>query len=64
LLAPRTKGRLYDFLFHLLGQHRRPKPKRLPWAASLKKYFGTDPLRDSDGHLMCWSGRLMPRRSF
>ena len=27
LLAPRTKGRLYDFLFHLLGQQRRPKPK-------------------------------------
>ena len=60
LLAPRTKGRLYGFLFHLLGQQQRPKPKRLPWAAALKRYFGTDPLRDFEGNLMHWSGRLMP----
>jgi hypothetical protein len=62
LLAPRTKGRLYDFLFHLLGQNQRPRPKRLPWAAALKRYFGTDPLRDDDGNPMRWSGRLMPQR--
>ena len=60
LLAPRTKARLYDFVFHLLGQDRRPKPKRLPWAMALKKYFGTNPLLDCNGHLMRWSGRLAP----
>jgi hypothetical protein len=61
LLAPRTKGRLYDFLFHLLGQQQRPKPVRLSWAAALKKYFGTDPLKDDQGNPMHWSGRLIPQ---
>ena len=61
LLAPRTKGRLYDFIFHLLSQRRRSKPKRLPWAAALKKYFGVDPLIDSEGHPMHWSGRILPQ---
>ena len=60
LLAPRTKGRLYDFIFCLLGQHRRSKPKRLPWAKALKKYFGVDPLIDSEGNSMRWIGRLDP----
>lgn len=60
LLAPRTKGRLYDFIFHLLGQHQRSKPRRLPWAAALMKYFGVNPLVDAEGHHMHWVGRLDP----
>lgn len=60
LLAPRTKSLLYDFLFHLLGQRRRPKPTRLPWAKALRRYFGVDPLVDSQGNPMRWIGRLAP----
>jgi hypothetical protein len=58
LLAPRTKARLYDFIFHLLGQQRRRKPRRLSWAAALNKYFGVDPLIDSRGQRMHWVGRI------
>ena len=61
LLAPRTKGRLYDFIFFLLEQQRRSKPRRLPWALSLKKHFGVDPLVDGKGHPMQWTGRLAPQ---
>jgi hypothetical protein len=61
LLAPRTKGRLYPFIYHLLGQYQRPKPKRLPWAAALKKYFGVDPLLGSDGQQIKWSARIAPQ---
>ena len=43
-----------------LRQHRRSKPKRLPWARALKKYFGWDPLIDSEGNPMRWVGRLAP----
>lgn len=60
LLAPRTKGRLYDFIFHLLGQQRRGKPPRLLWAPALKRHFGVDPLMDRHGHRMQWRGRLGP----
>ena len=60
LLAPRTKGRLYEFIFHLLGQHQLKKPSRLPWAKALIKYFGVNPLVDAEGRLMHWVGRLDP----
>ena len=60
LLAPRTKARTHDTVFALLGQKRLGKPRRLPWAASLRKYFGVDPLVDSKGERMHWVGRLEP----
>jgi len=60
LLAPRVKGRTHDAVFALLGQERLGKPRRLPWAASLKKSFGVDPLQDSEGQRMRWSHRLPP----
>lgn len=62
LLAPRTKGRLHDYIFQMLSQSRPSKPKRLPWAAALKKQFGVDPLIDSSGHPMRWSGRIVPQK--
>ena len=60
LLAPRTKARTHDTVFALLGQKRLGKPWRLSWAASLRKYFGVDPLLDEQGDRMHWVGRLGP----
>ncbi|PYR52969.1 MAG: hypothetical protein DMF89_01025 [Acidobacteria bacterium] len=40
-LAPRVKGLTHDAVFALLGQGRLGKPRRLRWAASLHKSFGT-----------------------
>ena len=60
LLSPRIKGRAHDAVFALLGQERLGKPWRLRWAASIKKCFGVDPLLDSDGARMRWSGRIPP----
>ena len=62
LLAPRTKACTHDTVFALLGQARRGKPRRLSWAASLKKSFGVDPLLDSRGERMRRIGRLKPAR--
>jgi hypothetical protein len=63
LLAPRTKHVTAAGVFALLGQKRRPRRKRLYWAASLRKHFGTDPLIDSRGQPMKWVGRLKPNHT-
>ncbi len=60
LLAPRTKGVTSAALFALLGQNNRPRPQRLSWRNSLRKYFGVDPLVDSCGQSMYWARRLNP----
>ena len=39
----------------LLGQQRRPGPKRLSWREALLKYFGIDLLLGSQGELMHWA---------
>jgi len=57
LLAPRMKSHTSASIFALLGQHRRPKPPRKPWNASLKADFGVDPLIDEFGNRMQWVGR-------
>jgi hypothetical protein len=38
--------------FALVGQDKRPRPRRLSWQASLQKYFGVDPLIDSHGQFV------------
>ncbi len=63
LLSPRVKGRTHDAVFALLGQERLGKPRRLRWAASLKKSFGVDPLLDREGQRMRWARRLPPTPS-
>ena len=63
LLAPRVKGRTHDAVFALLGQERLGKPGRLPWAVSMKKSFGVDPLVDRKGQRMRWARRLSPTPS-
>ena len=62
LLAPGSKARTSAALFALLGQQRRPRPRRLSWAYSLRRDFGVDPLIDRGGQPMHWVGRLSPRR--
>jgi len=57
LLAPGSKGRTYYGLFVLLGQKKLDRPKRLPWAESLRKDFGVNPLIDSRGQPMSWVRR-------
>ncbi len=60
LLAPGSKGRTSAVLFLLLGQEKRPRPRRLSWAFSLRRDFGVDPLIDHRGQRMRWIGRLSP----
>ncbi len=60
LLAPRTKHTASAAVFLLLGQERRPRPRRLSWRSSLQRDFQVDPLRDSRGQTMSWSRRLTP----
>ena len=61
LLAPGAKGRTDLGLFAVLRQPKRPHPVRLPWAASLKRDFGLDPLLDSSGQRMHWVRRAAPQ---
>ena len=63
LLAPRVKGHTHDEVFALLGQERLGKPRRLRWAASMKKSFGVDPLLDRNGQRMRWARWLPPTPS-
>jgi hypothetical protein len=60
LLSPRKKARNYGAIFLLTGQSRRPKPHRLPWATSLFRTWGRNPLVDSQGIQMRWVGRILP----
>jgi len=62
LLAPGTKARTSAALFLLLGQQKRPRPRRLSWAFLLRRHFGVDPLIDHGGQPMRWVGRLKPAR--
>ena len=58
LLAPRSVRRTSTLLFVLLRQEKRHPARRLPWALSLRKHFGINPLADSNGQCMRWVGRL------
>jgi Putative transposase len=60
LLAPRTKGSVWNSVLLNLGEKRRPQPQRLRWRDSLIKHFGVDPLRDSHGEMMEWVRREGP----
>jgi hypothetical protein len=58
VLSPRSKHLTFSVLFALLKQAKRHRPRKLRWADSLRKHFGTDPLIDSLGKPMYWVGRL------
>jgi hypothetical protein len=60
LFAPRALTRTSAAIFAILGQERRPRPNPRPWADSLKRDFGHDPLRDKTGERMKWVRRMAP----
>jgi hypothetical protein len=47
LFAPRDMRQTFDAVFAVLGQQRGLRPKPRPWAESIKRDFGRDPLRAS-----------------
>jgi hypothetical protein len=63
LFAPRTLRQTAAAIFAILEQERRPRPKLRPWALSIKRDFGWDPLRDQAGNRMKWTRRLAPKVS-
>jgi hypothetical protein len=60
LLAPRSRSRVFAIMFKLLGQKRRPHPRRLCWAEMILKYFKRNPLIDSRGQSMQYVGQYFP----
>jgi hypothetical protein len=52
LFAPRALGQTSAAIFVILRQDRRPRPKPRPWADSIKRDFGHDPLLDHTGKRM------------
>jgi len=60
LLSPGARSRMQAALFVLLGQRIKPRPQRLSWRDSLRKFFGVDPLLDSHGQTMSWVRREPP----
>jgi hypothetical protein len=63
LFAPRATQKTFDAVFAILGQERRSRPKPRPWAESIKRDFGRDPLVDSKGNRMTWVRRIAPKVS-
>ena len=63
LLAPRTQRTTSAAMFLLLGQQKRPRPRRLSWAFSLRRDFGVNPLIDHRGQQLRWVGRWKPPMS-
>jgi hypothetical protein len=63
LFAPRAVGHTSAGIFAILGQQRRPRPKRRPWAESRERDFGRNPLIDHKGERMIWVRRLAPKAS-
>lgn len=52
LFAPHTLGKTSKAVFAILGQKQIPRPIRVPWAISIKRDFGWDPLLDHSGQRM------------
>jgi hypothetical protein len=59
--APRTLGQTAAAIFAILRQERKPRPRPRPWADSVKRDFGRDPLLDHTGQRMKWTRRLAPK---
>ena len=60
LYAPRTLRQTFAAIFALLGQKQRSRPKPVPWADSMQRAFGKNPLLDDSGQRMKWVRRLPP----
>ena len=60
LFAPRALGQTSAGIFAILQQERKRRPKPRPWAESVRRDFGHDPLLDQTGKRMKWMRRLVP----
>jgi hypothetical protein len=60
LFAPRALRQTEAAIFVILRQERRPRPKPRPWAQSIQRDFGHDPLLNHGGKRMKWTRRLAP----
>jgi hypothetical protein len=60
LFSPRATRQTVDAIFAVLGQKRSLRPKPRPWAESIRRDFGRDPLLDSKGVRMTWVRRIAP----
>ena len=63
LFAPRALRHTLAAIFVILRQEQRPCPKPRPWADSIKRDFGHDPLLDRKGKRMKWVRRLASQAS-
>jgi Putative transposase len=63
LFAPRSLRQTSATVFALNGQKQSPRPKARPWADSIERDFGTNPLLDRMGEKMKWVRRLPPQES-
>ena len=63
LFAPRALRQTEAAIFVILRQVRRPRPKPRPWAESIERDFGHDPVLDRTGNRMKWVRRLAPQAS-
>ncbi|MCU1296657.1 MAG: transposase [Acidobacteriaceae bacterium] len=61
LFASRALGQTSAAIFAVLRQKRKLRPKPVPWAVSMKRDFGKDPLMDGLGNRMRRLGRLAPQ---
>jgi hypothetical protein len=59
LLAPRSRS-LLSVAFALLNQNQLPTPARLPWAVSLARTFGINPVIGEDGSVLRRIGSIEP----
>jgi hypothetical protein len=63
LFAPRAISQTSAAIFAIRKQDRRPRPRPLSYAYSIKRDFGWDPLLDPAGKRMKWIGRRPPMSS-
>jgi hypothetical protein len=61
LFAPRALAQTSAAIFAILRQERRPRPKPRPWAVSIERDFGHNPLLDQTGEMTKWARRLPPK---
>jgi hypothetical protein len=61
LFAPRALRQTSAAIFVILRQEQRPRPKPRPWAQSIQRDFGYDPLLDHTGKRMRWVRRIAPK---
>jgi len=60
VLAPRRWGQIAAAAFALVGEKQRPQPKRRPWALSVERLSGRNPLIDYKGRPMIFVRHLAP----